>query len=150
MSSLKYCLLMNLTLCVKKWPYLSSEALNEKTEGTFLNQLLILETFCFWTRKIRWKLSEIWPICHCTQRNLHSSFSFMFSSILLWLWHTLQPPAEPLQHQVFPVTGNTSYWVNNYCYIRYFIIVRRKYSMSLEIFSVIVNTSCDRIYFLSQ
>ena len=34
-----------------KWPYLSSEALNEKSEDTFLNQLLILETFCFLTRK---------------------------------------------------------------------------------------------------
>ena len=36
---------------MKKWLYLSSEALNEKSEGTFLNQLLILETFCFLTRK---------------------------------------------------------------------------------------------------
>ena len=42
---------MNLTLCVKKWPYLSSEASNEKSEGTLFNQLLILKTFSFLTRK---------------------------------------------------------------------------------------------------
>ena len=36
---------------MKKWPYLSSEALHEKSEDTFRNQLLILETFCFLTRK---------------------------------------------------------------------------------------------------
>ena len=34
-----------------KWLYLGSEAENEKTESTFFNQLLILETFCFLTRK---------------------------------------------------------------------------------------------------
>ena len=34
-----------------KWLYLGSEAENEKTESTFFKQLLILETFCFLTRK---------------------------------------------------------------------------------------------------
>ena len=36
---------------MKKWPYLSSEALNKESEGTSINQLLILKTFCFLTRK---------------------------------------------------------------------------------------------------
>ena len=34
-----------------KWLYLSSEALNKESEGTSFKQLLILETFCFLTRK---------------------------------------------------------------------------------------------------
>ena len=42
--------LLTISLCVKKWPYLSSEALNEKSEDNFLKQLF-LETFCFLPQK---------------------------------------------------------------------------------------------------
>ena len=39
------------SIWVTKWLYLGSEAENEKTEGTFFYQLLILKTFCFLVQK---------------------------------------------------------------------------------------------------
>ena len=47
-----------------KWPYLGSEALNKESEGTSFKQLLILETFCFLTRKdpmqIERDMADLW------------------------------------------------------------------------------------------